>query len=268
MSLIQKFLSKSMVACPKCGAEHTEYTLAKKYYVCPSCGKLLKYPVRQRMKAVFDSGSVQELHQGLTSRDFLNFPDYAKKLDSANRNTGEEENVISGIGSISGKKCAFFLMNPDFIMGSLGSVAGEKITRTFEYATAHNLPVIGFTASGGARMQEGIISLMQMAKVTAAVQQHGSRGNLYIAVLTNPTTGGVTASFAMEGDITLAEPEALIGFAGRRVVEQTTGTNLPQNFQKSEFLQEHGFVDHIVPREELRTVLKNLLEVHPQNISA
>ncbi len=263
MAFFPFFFKKNTLTCPKCKAEQSDKALYKNYYVCPNCGAMLKFPVRQRMLATFDPGSVQELNTGLTSKDFLNFPHYQEKLSAASEKTGEEEDVICGVAAIHKQKCAFFLMNPDFIMGSLGSVAGEKITRTFEYATEQGLPVIGFTASGGARMQEGIISLMQMAKVSAAVQEHSDRGNLYIAVLTNPTTGGVTASFAMEGDITLAEPQALIGFAGRRVVEPTTGTKLPQKFQKAEFLQEHGVVDHIVPRDQLRDVLGQLLAMHP-----
>ena len=156
-------------------------------------------------------------------------------------------------------------MNPDFIMASMGSVVGEKITRIFEYALENNLPVVGFTASGGARMQEGIISLMQMAKVSAAVKRHSLAGNLYITVLTDPTTGGVTASFAMQGDIILAEPGALIGFAGRRVVEQTTKSKLPENFQSAEFLDEHGFVDAIVSRENLKKTLGLLLAQHERS---
>ena len=157
-------------------------------------------------------------------------------------------------------------MNSKFIMASMGSVVGEKITRLFEYATAHQLPVVGFTASGGARMQEGVISLMQMAKVSGAVKNHSNAGLLYITVLTDPTTGGVTASFAMQGDIILAEPKALVGFAGRRVVEQTTKSKLPDNFQKAEFLLEHGFVDAIVPRPELRDALAELLMIHKRSV--
>jgi len=153
-------------------------------------------------------------------------------------------------------------MEPKFIMASMGSVVGEKITRLFEYATEHRLPVIGFTASGGARMQEGVISLMQMAKVSAAVKVHSNAGLLYVTVLTDPTTGGVTASFAMQGDIILAEPGALVGFAGRRVVEQTTKSKLPDNFQSAEFLLDHGFVDAIIPRNELRDTLAEILHIH------
>ena len=170
--------------------------------------------------------------------------------------------MICGIATIAGIRFAAFVMEPKFMMASMGSVVGEKITRLYEYATEHKLPVIGFTASGGARMQEGVISLMQMAKVSAAVKVHSNAGLLYVTVLTDPTTGGVTASFAMQGDIILAEPGALVGFAGRRVVEQTTKSKLPDNFQSAEFLMEHGFVDAIIPRNELRDTLAEILHMH------
>ena len=176
--------------------------------------------------------------------------------------------MICGYATVGGHPCAIFVMDARFMMASMGSVVGEKITRTFEYATEYGLPVIGFTASGGARMQEGIISLMQMAKCSAAVKKHSTEGNLYITVLTDPTTGGVTASFAMQGDITLAEPNALVGFAGRRVVEQTTKSQLPDNFQSAEFILEHGFADAIVPREELIDTLSTILKLHRKEQAA
>ena len=207
-------------------------------------------------------GSFQELDADVTSVDFLSFPGYAEKLEKARKTTGENEAVLCGTAAIGGMFCATFVMDSSFIMASMGSAVGEKITRLFEFALAQRLPVIGFTASGGARMQEGVVSLMQMAKCSGAVKRHSEAGLLYIAVLTDPTTGGVTASFAMQADIILAEPNALIGFAGRRVVEQTTGSQLPGNFQRAEFLCEHGFVDAVIERRALPVTLGNLLYLH------
>ena len=176
--------------------------------------------------------------------------------------SGEEEAVICGTARIGKQSCCLFVMEPYFMMGSMGSAVGEKITSLFEYATEHRLPIIGYTVSGGARMQEGLLSLMQMAKTSAAVKRHSDAGLLYIAVLTDPTTGGVTASFAMEADIILAEPGAMVGFAGARVIEQTTRKALPAGFQKSEFVLEHGFVDSIVSRPDQRKMLAELLKMH------
>lgn len=192
----------------------------------------------------------------------MDFPGYKEKLDKAMSATDENDAVICGTAKINCQECAIFVMDSRFMMASMGSVVGEKITKTFETAIEKKLPVIGFTASGGARMQEGIISLMQMAKVSGAVKKHSEAGLLYITVLTDPTTGGVTASFAMQGDILLTEPKALIGFAGRRVVEQTTKTELPSNFQTAEFLLEHGFIDSIVERPQLKETLGTLLKIH------
>lgn len=251
-----------LVVCPACKQEFLQKQWVQANGVCPSCGKLTRLSARERIALTVDRGSFHELAADLDSVDFLHFPNYAEKLDKARRQTGEHDALVCGRASIGGRACAVFAMDSHFIMASMGSVVGEKITRTFEYAIEHRLPVIGFTASGGARMQEGILSLMQMAKCSVAVERHAAQGGLYITVLTDPTTGGVTASFAMQGDIILAEPHALIGFAGRRVVEQTTKTALPDNFQSAEFLLEHGFVDAIVPREELRDRLATLLAQH------
>lgn len=250
------------VKCKACGNTFFVKTLRESNYICPECDAQIRVGGRLRLDWIVDEGSFTELFTGIESEDFLEFPGYAKKLEAAKSSTNEEEAVVCGTASIYGYQCALFSMNPDFIMASMGSVVGEKITRTFEYAIQYNLPVIGFTASGGARMQEGIVSLMQMAKVSAAVKRHSESGNLYITVLTDPTTGGVTASFAMQGDIILAEPDALVGFAGRRVIEQTTGSNLPDNFQKSEFLLSHGFVDKIVQRKNMKRILALLLRIH------
>ena len=264
-SLIDKVkaaVSPTPVVCTACRAEFSPKQMKRAMMVCPSCGQHLRMDARARIAATVDEGSFSELFTDLKSEDFFRFPGYADKLEKAEKTTGEQEAVVCGTAKIGGSPCTVFVMDAQFIMASMGSVVGEKITRTFEYATEHNLPVIGFTASGGARMQEGIISLMQMAKVSGAVKQHSNAGNLYLTVLCDPTTGGVTASFAMQGDILIAEPGALIGFAGRRVVEQTTKTALPNNFQRAEFLLEHGFIDCIVPRSELPATLANLLRLH------
>ena len=214
---------------------------------CP-CGYHFRVTARQRIGMLTDQGSFQELFGDLQSNDPLAFPGYQKKLETARLSSNELEAVLCGTASIGGEKCCFFAMEPGFMMGSMGTVVGEKITRLFEHAQVHRLPVMGCTVSGGARMQEGLLSLMQMAKTSGAVKRHSDSGLLYIALLTDPTTGGVTASFAMEADIILAEPMATIGFAGARVIEQTTRKQLPKGFQTAEFLLEHGFVDAIVPR--------------------
>jgi len=209
-----------------------------------------------------DEDTFEELFTGIETKDPLNFPNYKDKLAQMREKTGLDEAVLTGTASIKGHKTALGIMDSNFIMASMGSVVGEKITRLFEYATELRLPVVLFTASGGARMQEGIISLMQMAKISAAVQRHSKAGLFYLTILTDPTTGGVTASFAMEGDIILAEPQSLVGFAGRRVIESTVRENLPDGFQKAEFLLEHGFVDAIVKRAKLRDKIAKLLEFH------
>ncbi len=252
----------SVVIKCSCGNEIPEDEAKRAYYVCPKCGKYIRISARARIDMVCDAGSFKELYPDYQSRDFMHFPGYAEKLQKATSATGEKEAVICGTGKIGGEDCAIFVMDPRFIMASMGSVVGEKITLIFERALKEKLPVVGFTASGGARMKEGIIYLMQMAKVSGSVSRLSEAAIPYITVVTDPTTGGVTASFAMQGDIILAEPKALIGFAGRRVVEQTTKTELPQNFQTAEFLLEHGFVDAIVTRDKLKSTLANLLRMH------
>ena len=250
------------IRCPICKAIDTKRSVAKNKMVCPSCGYHYRINARTRIKAICDKGSFQELEMNIQTENPLNFPGYANKIESARAASGQMEGVVCGTATIRRQPCAVFVMDPQFMMGSMGSVVGEKITRLFEYATEHDLPVVGFIASGGARMQEGILSLMQMAKTSGAVHFHSDKGGLYITVLTDPTTGGVTASFAMLGDIILSEPNALIGFAGRRVIEQTTKKKLPEDFQRAEFLQDCGFVDAIVPRTELRATLERLLKQH------
>lgn len=250
------------IRCPICKAIDTKRSVAKNKMVCPSCGYHYRISAKTRIKAICDKGSFQELEMNIQTENPLNFPGYTNKIESARAASGQMEGVVCGTATIRRQPCAVFVMDPQFMMGSMGSVVGEKITRLFEYATEHDLPVVGFTASGGARMQEGILSLMQMAKTSGAVHFHSDKGGLYITVLTDPTTGGVTASFAMLGDIILSEPNALIGFAGRRVIEQTTKKKLPEDFQRAEFLQDCGFVDAIVPRTELRATLERLLKQH------
>jgi len=209
-----------------------------------------------------DKRSFVEMDADLESRNILGFPGYEEKITAAIEKSREKEGVICGVATICGHKTCIFSMDSNFMMGSMGAVVGEKITRLFEYATAHKLPVLGVTVSGGARMQEGMISLMQMSKVSAAVKRHSNKGGLYIVLLTNPTTGGVDASFAMLGDITLAEPGARVGFAGPRVIEKSLNQALPEGFQKAERVLECGFIDEIVPRSEQKSYIGRLLELH------
>lgn len=254
--------SNNVRICPACKAQIEKSKVVGNFYICPECGKHLRVHPRARIGMICDKDSFKEFAGSLRSVDFLDFPNYKEKLAKADELSGENEAVICGEARVGGVRCVIFVMDSRYIMASMGSVVGEKITRAFEYANKYSLPVIGFTASGGARMQEGVISLMQMAKCSAAVKRHGENGNLYVTVLTDPTTGGVTASFAMQGDIILAEPKALVGFAGRRVVEQTTKEALPDNFQTSEFLLEHGFIDAIVERRDQRATISNILKLH------
>ena len=250
------------VQCPGCHHVVDVDRMAASLEVCPRCGHHLRMPARMRLSITCDEGSFQEWDADVASVDFLDFPGYADKLASAQAKSGEAEAVVCGSAAIGGHACAVFAMNGDFMMGSMGSAVGEKITRCFERACEAGLAVVGFTVSGGARMQEGTISLMQMAKVSAAVRRHSDAGLLYLAVLTDPTSGGVTASFAMQADVTLAEPGALVAFAGPRVIEQTIHRKLPAGFQSAEFQLEHGFVDAIVPRAQMRETLAELLALH------
>lgn len=249
-------------ACPHCGVQLPLNDLQDNLQVCTACGYHFRMGPRDRIVYLVDEDSFSELYGDMKSRDVLSFPGYDQKLRNAKLASREKEGVICGTAQVAGEECALFVMDPNFMMGSMGTVVGEKITRLFEYATEHSLPVVGFTVSGGARMQEGILSLMQMAKTSAAVRKHSDAGNFYLTVLTDPTTGGVTASFAMEGDIILAEPGATVGFAGARVVEQTTRKALPKGFQTAEFLLKHGFVDAIVPRRDQQQVVSSLLKLH------
>lgn len=248
--------------CPECGGTLVTEDLEENLKVCPNCGHHFPLASRERLERICDSGTFAEFDENLRSVNVLDFPDYNKKLTKAHQQTGENEAVLTGVGRIEGYPCALFSMDGLFMRGSMGCVVGEKIVRLFEYATEKRLPVIGFTASGGARMQEGIMSLMQMAKTSGAVKLHSDAGLLYVTVLTDPTSGGVTASFAMEGDILLGEPGARICFAGPRVIEQTIRQTLPQGFQRSEFLLEKGFLDDIVPRTKQRPYLAKILSLH------
>ena len=247
--------------CPNC---HKDIPLSRLWangLVC-SCGYHFRMKARQRIQLIADKGSFRELYSGMRSENPLNFPGYNDKIETVRIASAEKEAVVCGTAAIGAQKCCLFVMESYFMMGSMGSAVGEKITSLFEYAVQHRLPVVGFTVSGGARMQEGLLSLMQMAKTSAAVKRHSDAGLLYIAVLTDPTTGGVTASFAMEADIIIAEPGATVGFAGARVIEQTTRKALPEGFQTSEFVLKHGFIDSIVPRVSLKSYLAELLKLH------
>ena len=247
--------------CPSCGHDIPIQTLLDKLHVC-KCGYHLRMNARQRIDILADEGSFTEFDADVVSSDLIGFPGYADKLDKTIKASRENEAVICGTAKIGDIETAIFVMEPYFMMGSMGTAVGEKITRVFEYAAQHSLNVVGVTVSGGARMQEGILSLMQMARTSGAVKRHSDSGGFYLTILTDPTTGGVTASFAMEGDIIIAEPGATIGFAGARVVEQTVRKKPPPGFQKAELLLEHGFVDMIVPRPKQKETVSRLLKMH------
>ena len=250
------------VKCPKCKSLILTADLEANHKVCAKCGHHMRLSARERIALLSDDSSFEEFDSDLTSSNILSFPDYDLKLKSAQLKSGENESVVTGVCRIGGSKTVLGAMDSGFMMGSMGTVTGEKITRAFEYATENRLPVVICTVSGGARMQEGILSLMQMAKTSGAVKRHSDAGLLYITILTDPTTGGVTASFAMEGDIILSEPNALVGFAGPRVIEQTIRQKLPKDFQTAEFVEEKGFIDAVVPRKELKGAISRLLEMH------
>ena len=254
------------ITCPKCQALHKYSEFFENSMICPSCNSYMRMSAFERISIIADEGTFKECDKELKSQNPIDFPDYDDKIQKAVKSSGLNEGVVCGTAKINGYPCAIFVMDSKFMMGSMGTVVGEKITRLFELATKENLPAVGFTTSGGARMQEGIFSLMQMAKVSGAAKKHSDSGNLYITVITDPTTGGVTASFAMQGDIIIAEPKALIGFAGARVIEQTTGKKLPDGFQKAEFMLEHGFIDMIEDRKRLKYTLGKLLKIHTKAI--
>ena len=249
-------------ACPSCGVESSALDWSRSQQVCPRCGYHAPVGAYYRLSMILDPGSFQELDEKLEPANPLDFPGYPEKLEQMQEDTGLRDAAVSCVGEIQRHKAVLAVLDSRFIMASMGTAVGEKVTRAAEYAMRHKLPLIIFAARGGARMQEGIFSLMQMAKTAAAIERFQSKGGLYISCLTHPTTGGVTASFASLGDIMLSEPGALIGFAGPRVIEQTIGEKLPEGFQRAEYLLDHGFLDQIVPRNEWRSVLGQLLALH------
>ena len=251
-----------LITCPKCGQESERRLVAQGLSVCPKCGYHWPIGAYYRLSTILDPGSFRELHPRLSAGDPLHFPGYQEKLDAAQHKTGLTEAVVTATGTIGGSRCVVGVLDSRFLMGSMSTAVGEKVTLAIEFAAKNKLPLILFSASGGARMQEGILSLMQMAKTSAALARFSDKGLLYISVLTDPTTGGVTASFASLGDIILAEPGALIGFAGPRVIQQTIGETLPEGFQRAEYQESHGFVDAVVPREKMRDTLSQLLRLH------
>lgn len=254
--------SGSWIKCQSCGEVIYKKSLKEADFVCIKCQKHFRMDAWSRLKSVIDEGSFEELFTHLKTVNMLEFEGYEEKIQGLKAKTGLHEGIVTGKGMINGRSIAIGVMDSRFLMGSMGSVVGEKVTLLVEKASKEKLPLIIFTASGGARMQEGIISLMQMAKTSAALKRHSDLGLLYVTVLTDPTTGGVTASFAMLGDIILAEPGALIGFAGPRVIRDTIKQELPDGFQRAEFLLDHGFVDKIVPREIMKETLSQILEMH------
>lgn len=248
--------------CPQCGQESSSLAWSDGAQVCPKCGYHRPIGAYYRLSLLLDPDTFRELKISPVLEDPLEFPGYKEKRAQCRERTGLPDAAVAALGKIQGNEAVFVVLDSRFLMGSMGTAVGEKVTLAAEYAEKHKLPLVIFSASGGARMQEGIFSLMQMAKTAGAIAQFQKKGGLFISCLTHPTTGGVTASFASLGDIMLAEPGALIGFAGPRVIEQTIGETLPEGFQRSEFLLEHGFLDQIVPRGQWRQVLTRLLELH------
>ena len=250
------------IKCDNCKEILYKEDVRNNYSVCPNCGKHFRLSSRRRIVQIIDEGTFEELNADLHTTDPIKFEGYLQKIKSLEEKTKIKEAVKTGIGKINDISVAIGVMDANFMMGSMGEVVGEKITRLIETAIEKHLPVILFCASGGARMQEGMVSLMQMAKTSAVLSKLNKAGLLYISVFTDPTTGGVTASFASLGDIILAEPGALIGFAGPRVIEQTINQKLPEGFQRAEFLLQHGFVDRIVERKDMKNELFNILKLH------
>lgn len=247
--------------CPNCQKIILNNEITKDF-CCPYCKEHLNFPARERINWLLDEGSFEEWDTDISVQDPLEFPGYKEKLEYTQKATELNEAIVTGKGSLGGITFAIGVMDKRFVMASMGTAVGEKLTRLFETATEEKLSVVIYVASGGARMQEGILSLMQMAKVSQAVAKHGDQGLFYCPILTHPTTGGVTASFAMQGDITIAEPHAIIGFAGKRVIEQTIKSTLTEEFQKAEWVFENGYIDQIVERARQKGVLKHLLQIH------
>ncbi|MBP2033839.1 acetyl-CoA carboxylase carboxyl transferase subunit beta [Clostridium algifaecis] len=265
-SEVKPYIPNGMwVKCSKCKRVLYKSDVDRNNKVCQYCGHHFRMSAKERIKLIMDADSFEEFDVNMESANPIGFDGYEKKLKNMIEKSGIKEAVITGKGTIGKMKAVACFMDSNFMMGSMGSVVGEKITRAVEKAIELKLPLIIFTTSGGARMQEGIFSLMQMAKISAALNRLRNEGLLYVTVLTDPTTGGVTASFAMLGDIILAEPDALVGFAGKRVIEQTIRQKLPEGFQSAEFLLEHGFIDSIVSRNDLKSTLKKILVIHDRN---
>lgn len=265
-SEVKPYIPNGMwVKCSKCKRVLYKSDVDRNNKVCQYCGHHFRMSAKERIKLIMDADSFEEFDVNMESANPIGFDGYEKKLKNMIEKSGIKEAVITGMGTIGKMKAVACFMDSNFMMGSMGSVVGEKITRAVEKAIELKLPLIIFTTSGGARMQEGIFSLMQMAKISAALNRLRNEGLLYVTVLTDPTTGGVTASFAMLGDIILAEPDALVGFAGKRVIEQTIRQKLPEGFQSAEFLLEHGFIDSIVSRNDLKSTLKKILVIHDRN---
>ena len=251
-----------MTKCPECKHIMLTKDLISLLKVCPKCDHHLRMTALERVEVLFDAGTFESIDNNLRTENPLEFPAYTEKVEQDAKRTGLNEAVLTGIGKINGHEVSVAIMDSYFRMGSMGSVVGEKITRAIEKATERKIPMLIFTASGGARMQEGVLSLMQMAKTSVALNRHAEQGLLYISIMTYPTTGGVSASFASVGDINIAEPKALIGFAGRRVIEQTVREKLPENFQTAEFLLDHGQLDAVVHRAEMNETLSTILRLH------
>lgn len=250
--------------CPKCQSGISLDSLKANSWVCEGCGYHFAVTAMDRIEMISDEKSFKEMYADIRSNNPIDFPEYEKKLELNRRKTGQLDAIVTGVCKIDGMRTAVAVLDARFLMGSMGTVVGEKITRLAEYAGKRKLPLIIFSASGGARMQEGLFSLMQMAKTTAAIERYKEAGGLLISYLTNPTTGGVSASYASLGDIIIAEPDALICFAGPRVIEQTIGQKLPEGFQHAEFLLDHGMLDMIVHRKDMKKTLSTLLKLHGQ----
>ncbi|MDS9471740.1 acetyl-CoA carboxylase, carboxyltransferase subunit beta [Sporosarcina pasteurii] len=251
-----------MTKCPECKNIVLTKDLIQMLKVCPTCDHHMRMTANERAQMLFDEGTFHSLDDHLKTENPLDFPSYTEKVEKDAVKTGLNEAVLTGTGEIDGQQVAVAIMDSHFRMGSMGSVVGEKITRAVEKATELGVPILIFTASGGARMQEGVLSLMQMAKTSVALNRHAEKGLLFVSIMTYPTTGGVSASFASVGDINLAEPKALIGFAGRRVIEQTVREKLPDDFQTAEFLLEHGQLDAVVHREDMKETLSKVIRLH------
>lgn len=250
------------IYCKGCNNHIFKKDIEDNLNVCPKCSTHYKFKARDRISLILDNNSFVEFDFNTVNQDPINFPSYSEKVNTYKSKTNEKEAVIAGYGTINNLKTVVCVMNPEFMMGSMGSIVGDIITHSIEYAASNDLPIIICSASGGARMQEGIVSLMQMAKTSQALSKLEERSLPYISILTDPTTGGVTASFAMLGDIIISEPNTLIGFAGPRVIEQTINQTLPDGFQSAEFLLEHGFLDMIVNRNEMKEILYKILTMH------